>query len=60
VFALKKETMQILTQLSVSLETFIAVLDGPSILHVLPALVHCTVINAFKGTINLKSLHLGQ
>jgi len=52
--------MQILTQQSVSLEPFNAVLNGPSILHMLPASVHCTVTSVFKGTINLKSLHLGQ
>ena len=34
--------------------------SGPAILHMLLASVLRTVINAFKGTINLKSLYPGQ
>jgi hypothetical protein len=30
------------------------------ILHILPALMHHVVANAFKGAINLKLLHPGQ
>jgi hypothetical protein len=28
------------------------------LLHLLPALLHCMVVNAFKGNINLKLLYL--
>jgi hypothetical protein len=44
-------------------DRFNASLDAhyrPLILHMLPALVHHVVANAFKGTINLKLLHPGQ
>jgi hypothetical protein len=33
---------------------------NPLFLHGLPGFVHHTVVNAFKGTINLKSLCPGQ
>jgi hypothetical protein len=31
-------------------------LQGPLIPHMLPASVHCTAVNEFKGTTNLKYL----
>lgn len=33
-------------------------LNGPLILHMLLALVHCMATNAFTGTIHLKPIHL--
>jgi hypothetical protein len=33
---------------------------GPVILYMPPALLHCMVMNAFKGTVNLRPVFLGQ
>ena len=44
-------------------QTFNASLDAhyrSLFLHILPALLHHVVANAFKGAINLKLLHPGQ
>jgi len=38
-----------------SISSDLSALYGPSV-HMLPTLVHCAVVNVFKGTTNLKPL----
>jgi hypothetical protein len=56
----KKMWILTLSSASLNLSMLSLVYCMDLILHMLPALVVCTVTNAFKHTINLKSLHLGR
>jgi hypothetical protein len=48
------------TDLSALYVSGLGALYGPFNPHILLASVHYTVVNAFKGTINVKPLHPGQ